>query len=263
MGTDLPRVSDGWGDFEAQLYQEKLESTVMVQICAQCSRLNPPEASYCYYDAVVLQGRVGPEGPLHPGSRLFPTPFVFPSGAACCNFDQLAQECQKNWKEARDLLQQGLVEPFLGGLGRADLALAARAAAAFPDPDRGLDQLLAKLPTTALAPPKLAVEPTQVDFGPVQVGYDYRLDVRLINQGLRLLYGSVVSDCEWLAPGESRGSLQKLFQFSTETTVPVFIRGQYLRAGPIPLEGRGQWPPCRLKSRCRTGRGKCSRAWYA
>lgn len=207
----------------------------MVQVCVQCSRVNPAEASYCYYDGVALQGR---GGPLQPGSQPFPRLFVFPCGAVGRNFDQLAQECQKNWIEARELLKQGALERFLAGLGRADLAMAARAAAAFPDPDRGLDQLLARLPTMTLAPPKLAVEPAEIDFGPVQVGYDYRLAIRLINHGLRLLYGSVVSDCRWLTPGESPGSVQKLVQFGTETTVPAFIRGQYLRAGPIPLEGR-------------------------
>lgn len=206
-----------------------------MQVCVQCSRANPAEASYCYYDGVVLQGR---GGPLQPGSQPFPRLFVLPSGAVCRNFDQLAQECQKNWNEARHLLEQGVLERFLGGLGRADLAMAARAAAAFPDPDRGLDQLLSRLPTTALAPPKLAVEPAEINFGTAQVGSDYRLQLRLINHGLRLVYGSMVSDCLWLTPGESPGSVQKLVQFSTEATVPVFIRGQHLRAGPIPLEGR-------------------------
>jgi len=38
--------------------------------------------------------------------------------------------------------------------------MAAQEAARFPDRDRGLDQLLDKLPTQALPPPKLKVEPT-------------------------------------------------------------------------------------------------------
>ena len=52
-----------------------------------------------------------------------------------------------------DLLQKGYLEAFLGGLGRMDLALAARAAAAAADRDRGLDDLLNRLPTQVLAAP--------------------------------------------------------------------------------------------------------------
>ncbi len=119
----------------------------MVQVCARCNRVNPGEAVYCFFDGGLLQGRQGLAEPGQPGRQPFPRPFVFPSGRSCANFDQLAQGCQENWAEAAGFLRQGLMENFLGGLGRADLAMAARAAAGFPDGDRGLDQLLAKLPT--------------------------------------------------------------------------------------------------------------------
>src|SRR5688572_19545426 len=119
----------------------------MAQTCAKCSRANPDEASYCYYDGSILGGHATNGSPLPTGAQTFPHQFVFPSGKACSNFDQLALAFQENWKEATDLLQQGFVEAFLGGLGRADLALAAREAARFPDRDRGMDQLLAKLPS--------------------------------------------------------------------------------------------------------------------
>src|SRR5271167_4040924 len=108
----------------------------MALVCAQCSRVNPGDAAYCYHDGAALAGRSG--GPLNPGSALFPTPFVFPNGQACRNFDQLATTCQQNWAAALDLLKQGFLASFFGGLGRVDLAVAAQESAKFPDPDRGL-----------------------------------------------------------------------------------------------------------------------------
>lgn len=211
----------------------------MAQVCGKCSRANPDEASYCYYDGVVLGMPGANGGPLHTGTQAFPTPFVFPSGRTCRNFDQLAIAFQENWSEAADLLQQGFVEAFLGGLGRVDLAMAAKEAARFPDRDRGLDQLLAKLPSDVIEPPKMGVEPTEVNLGQLAVGEDRQLDLHLTNRGMRLLYGSAAcADCVWLALGEAPGAPQKLFQFGSETVVPLYIRGKHLRAGNRPLEGR-------------------------
>ena len=56
--------------------------------CVKCSRVNPQEAAYCYYDGAALAGRAG--GPINAGSAPFPNQFVFPDGLACRNFDQLA-----------------------------------------------------------------------------------------------------------------------------------------------------------------------------
>src|SRR5262245_30331050 len=124
----------------------------MAQLCNKCSRANPDEASYCYYDGVVLGLHGLNGGPLHTGTQTFPTAFVFPSGRSCRNFDQLALAIQENWSEAVELLRQGFIEAFLGGLGRADLAMAAKEAGRFPDRDRGLDQLLEKLPSDVVQP---------------------------------------------------------------------------------------------------------------
>jgi hypothetical protein len=156
----------------------------------------------------------------------------------CRNFDQLALACQQNWKAAVDLLKQGFLCSFLGGLGRADLALAAQEAASFPDQDRGLDQFLSKLPTQVLDTPKLKTEPAEVNLGQVPMGTNREFELHLVNQGMRLVYGSVVSDCKWLALGEAPGSPQRLFQFGTDMTIPVHVRGHHLRAGTKPLEGK-------------------------
>jgi hypothetical protein len=208
----------------------------MALVCAQCSRVNPPEAVYCYFDGAALAGRVG--GPVNPGSAPFPGPFVFPNGQSCRNFDQLAMTCQHHWSAAVDLLKQGFLASFFGGLGRVDLALAAQEAAKFPDPHRGLDQLLAKLPTQVLEPPKLKAEPRDVNLGLLKIGEDRTTEIHLSNLGMRLVYGTVVSDAKWLTLGDAPGNPQKIIQFGAETVIPVHIRGQHLRAASKPLEGR-------------------------
>jgi hypothetical protein len=208
----------------------------MVQTCTRCSRPNPPEAAYCYFDGNLLHGHAN-GGPVQPGLQQFPTPFAFPSGLTCRNFDQLALACQQNWTAARGLMKQGVLEKFFGGLGRMDLAFAARTSANFPDLDRGLDQLLAKLPSRALAAPKLTVRPPLIDLGTVAPGRDQRFELRVANEGMRLLYGSVTSDCKWLVLGDGPGNPQKLFQCGGDTAVAVRVRGDQLRAGNKQQEG--------------------------
>lgn len=209
----------------------------MSRVCRQCSRINPNDASYCYYDGAVLAGHRG-SGPINAGSAPFPNQFVFPSGQMCKNFDQLALACQHNWQTALDMLKQGFLGTFFGGLGRADLAMAAMDASRYPDADRGLDQLLSKLPTNVLQNPQLKAEPTEINLGHVPRGADRNSEIHLANHGMRLLYGSVNSDCKWLTLGDAPGGSQKVFQFGAETVIPVHIRGQHLRAGVKPIEGR-------------------------
>ena len=172
----------------------------MTHVCRQCSRVNPADAAFCYWDGAILTG--GGSGPINAGSAPFRSHFIFPGGQICRNFDQLATTCQSNWKAAVDLLKQGFFASFLGGLGRADLARAAQEAAKFPDADRGLDQLLEALPTQVLQAPKVKVEPSVISLGLLPMGTDRTLELHLSNQGMRLAYGSVVSDCKWLSLGE-------------------------------------------------------------
>lgn len=207
----------------------------MSLVCGQCSRVNPPDAAYCYHDGAALAGRAG--GPVNAGAAPFPNQFVFPDGLACRNFDQLAMACQQNWSSAKSLLQQGFLGSFFGGMGRVDLAMAAQEAAKFPDLDRGLDQLLGKLPSQALQAPKLEAAPSVINLGQVKIGEDRTTELHLSNLGSRLLYGTVTSDCEWLTVGEGAGHNEKMFQFGAEATIPIHVRGQHLRAGAKPLEG--------------------------
>src|SRR5204863_5587234 len=130
----------------------------------QCSRVNPLDAAYCYFDGVVLDGAAR-GGAVPAGAQSFPTPFVFASGRVCRNFDQLAMACQQDGHEALEALQSGDLVNFFGGIGRADLAQAAREAVRAPNRARGLDALLGLFPAKVLTPAKLSVEPTDVNLG--------------------------------------------------------------------------------------------------
>ena len=211
----------------------------MPQTCSQCSRVNPMEAAFCYYDGRALNGRGDMAGPVNVATQDFSTPFVFPSGQVCRNFDQLALACHEHWPVFVDLVQEGYLEAFLKSLGRLDLARAAHEAAVHLDREQGLDDLLAALPSEVLQAPKLRVEPQEVNLGVLQLGEDHRFELVLENQGMRLLYGSITCvDGIWLALGDNPGVQQKLFQFRDGLSVPVHVRGQCLRGRQQPLEGR-------------------------
>jgi hypothetical protein len=210
----------------------------MPKTCPHCSATNPSEAAYCFRDGNPLD-RPGTNGtPRAPGAQHFLTPFVFPTGQVCHDFDQLALACQQQWAAAVTLLRDGQLERFFGKLGRIDLVQAARAAAGFPDGDRGLDQLLSRLPTQRLDPPHLHVAATDMHLGIVPLGSDRQFDLRLVNRGMRLLYGTVSSDCEWLGFSDRRGASQKLFRCGDEAVVRVHLHGKELRAGAKDLVGR-------------------------
>jgi hypothetical protein len=208
----------------------------MVLTCSKCSRANPSEAAYCYYDGFVLGGAGG--GPLAVSRQAFPSPFVFSSGRTCRSFDELAIACQEEWVAASEMLTRGFLENFFGGLGRLDLVAAAKEAAKFPDRDRGLDMLLGKLPTSVLADPSLKVEPLEMNLGVLSTSTERRFDLHLENSGMRIIYGSVNSSEGWLALGDGDGASEKHFQFHHEQNIPVRVRLERLRAGNKPQEAR-------------------------
>jgi hypothetical protein len=210
----------------------------MSRISSNCARVNPAEAVFCYHDGSVLDGHSGTRGPLNSGAQPFPSPFVFPSGRACHNFDQLVLACHECWAEALLLLQRGYLENFLSGLGRADLAVAARAVAQCPDLDQGLDQFLDRLPSQVLEPPRLLVLPSDLNLGQLRVGQDEELEVRVVNQGMRLLQGTIrCRNSFWLSLGQAPGQQRKLFETRGEVAIPLRVRGNQLRAGIKPLVG--------------------------
>src|SRR5947209_2976323 len=167
------------------------ERATMSQVCRNCSRPNPPDALYCYYDGFALGGRdISLTQPLQPGTQSFVTPFVFPSGRSCRNFDELVRAAFELWEEARELLKDGSLANFLGGLGRADLARLARQAMTAPESDRALDEFLGGLPGTARQPAQLDVElagaestkPREINLGELARGQTRTLTLRIENK---------------------------------------------------------------------------------
>src|SRR5579884_504478 len=211
----------------------------MSLVCRSCSRINPPEARYCYWDGAALGDRGQAQGPIAVGAQPFHSPFVFPSGRHCRNFDELLLGCYSEWRDARELLREGYLESFFGALGRADLALAARQAVRAVDGDVGLDQLLSKLPCGNREPPKLFVQPLEINLGQIGRGEERRFILHIENQGMGLLQGTVACDnTAWLMLGEGTGSPRKVFQCLHEFTLPVQVHGKALRAGIKPLVGQ-------------------------
>jgi hypothetical protein len=210
----------------------------MPQLCSKCSRANPPEAIYCHFDGFVLGGHEKRGGPVSVGSQPFNSPFVFPTGRTCRSFDELALACQDEWSVACELLRDGYLETFFGGLGRVDLARAAKEAARFPDIERGLDQLLEKVPSTVLTEPKLTVKPEEVSLGVLDSTKERKFELELENTGGRLLYGTASSTSpDWISLGEA-GAQEKHFQFTHEMKVPVHVRPGTVRASNKPIEAR-------------------------
>ncbi len=193
----------------------------------------------------MLPRRRGPRwpcpgaGPVAIGAQRFHNPFVFPSGKSCRSFDELVLTCESNWSEAQEVLKQGYFEGFLGGLGRADLARSARIAAQTNDPDRALEEFLGKLPASTRQPPRLAVQPMEINLGQLGRDRDQRVVLDLSNHGMGLLTGSIsCTDTDWLSVGEGASTSRKLFQLRTDLSLPIRVVGKCLRAGSKKLEGR-------------------------
>jgi hypothetical protein len=208
--------------------------------CRHCSRNNPSQAFFCWYDGIALDTARPADVALPAGRRPFPMPFIFPSGRACRNFDELVLACEALWKDTLELLRSGDLAAFLSGLGRSDLSQATRQAARHPDPDRGLDDLLSRFPATSRTPALLSVAPAEVNLGRLDRTTPRTFQLRLENSGMGLLTGSL--SCEntpWLTLGDAHGSVgQKLFQTRHEQNIRVHVNVKALPAGNKTLEGR-------------------------
>jgi hypothetical protein len=204
--------------------------------CPRCSRANPPGAAYCYLDGMLL----GQAAAAHadPARQRVPMPFVFPSGRTCHTFDELVLACTTDWKAGREVLREGALAGFLNGLGRIDLARAARQAQGEPDGDVALNDLIRRLPSTVYKPARPAVAPATVNLGLLAPGKDVVLELTIQNLGMGLLTGSVASSADWLFLGKPDApDRKKLFQCLGETVVPFHIPVKRLRAGNKPFEG--------------------------
>src|SRR5262245_52379373 len=211
----------------------------MTLICRGCSRVNPPGALFCYHDGLALGNGDRPAGPLAVGAQPFLSPFVFPSGRVCRNFDELALAADELWEEAQDLLREGSLAGFLGSIGRADLGRIARQAAAAADLNRALDDFLGRLPTSGREPARLYAHPLAVNLGLVKKGDSHPFQLHLVNQGRGLLHGHLsTEETPWLVLGDPPGVPRRLFECHQDLTLPVHVHLDRLRAAARPQEGR-------------------------
>jgi von Willebrand factor type A domain len=201
--------------------------------CSQCSRLNPDGSSYCFFDGRSL----GAASKAAPVGR-FATPFVFPSGRACRTFDELANASLDDWPTALRLLGDGTLTAYLGRIGRLDLATLSRRAATLPDADAGLDEVLRGWPTDVIEPARLHVAQAKLDVGRLAVGQQGEWHLKLRNEGMGQLRGTVSSDVPWLAVGDGPSGPSRHFGCLESTTVPIRLVGNALRASTQRMVGR-------------------------
>jgi hypothetical protein len=205
----------------------------MSAVCFRCSRPGPPEANFCWFDGVPLPGKLAAQ----PVAESFPEPLAFPTGETCRTFDELALACCRSWDEALGLLAKGRLRALFQSLKRDDLTAAAESAARNSDLSIGLDELLGRLPTRLLRAPRLEVQPTEFRIGPLRIGQDHRVELRMTNSGHRLIAGSVSSLVPWISPSHNPHVNTRWIQFNEALTISLFVRGDRLRAGNQPLEG--------------------------
>ncbi len=166
-----------------------------VLVCPRCRRSNPAPAVFCYFDGEAL--RAGQDGTPH---RL-PIEFAFPSGRRCHSYADLAQACQEEWADARDLLQRGTFAHFFASCGRADLARAAEEARTQPNHDIGLSRFVSALPGARQQVPRLDLQPRRVLVGKLMVGETKQVQLTITNQGQGILQGTVTvaEGQDWLS----------------------------------------------------------------
>jgi hypothetical protein len=210
---------------------------MMVVRCPICSRANPPEAYYCYFDGGALSK--GQTGPLQIGTLPFTRKFFFADGHSCGNFNELALACNSHWDEAKGLLSEDFWPNFFRSMGRLDLAEVARLAGLEPNRDFGMAKLLEKLPADpgAVRPPKLAIEEPGFDFGRLTPRSQGAFDLTIFNQGMFLLHGAVSTDCNWIAFGDNEPSSSVTFRTRQSCTIPVRLVSDNLRASARPMTG--------------------------
>jgi hypothetical protein len=194
--------------------------------CPRCQRVNPTEARFCYYDGVELRAAVAASRELS-----FNREFLFPSGRRCKTYDEFVRTCSVEWDTARRLLRQGDLERFFAGMGRMDLAMAARNAAASSDADLALDQFLLQLPCRNDPGPKLELGTRRIQAGLLKRGETRRFTLSILNAGTRLLSGTMsLEDAYWLRFGDNLPR-QLPFRVVRELQQPVEIDTSLLVAG--------------------------------
>ncbi|MSR31758.1 MAG: hypothetical protein EXR99_09660 [Gemmataceae bacterium] len=207
----------------------------MAQVCPRCSRVNPDEASYCYFDGIGLGSHPHSQHDLH----RFLNPFKFPSGRLCANFEELVEGILGEWSVAVELNRKGEFVNFFSSIGRLDLAMAARSAKEFPAADQGLDKLLDRMPVSNLGEAQLVTDTETLNLGLLRVGQKFKSSVKLRNKGRRLLFGTVTLEgLPWLSLSQDKARPRSRFQLIAEAPLPLYTLGDQLRSSDKPLEGK-------------------------
>lgn len=179
-------------------------------ICPRCRHANPAEARYCHHDGVLLEGMTQGQK----ASSRFANPFIFQSGRSCEDFKSLGQGMLAEWDSAREMLAFAEWEAFFTAMGRLDLAQAAAQARLFPDPDRGLDQLVCALPGFEANPGLLKVGSLTADFGTLDPCISDKVTISLENDGDRLVWGEAfLRDTPWCSLSAEGPLADRSFQF--------------------------------------------------
>ena len=174
--------------------------------CPLCSRAEPGRGR-CI--AATTARRLGDGAPRAARSRSghsrFPVRSFSPPAAFCRNFDELVLACEEHWEEARDLLREGLLEGFLSGLGRPDLAFAARRGAAERGPRTSAStNCWPSCPAGCACRPGWRCSRRKSTSAGSRSGADHRFVVRILNEGMGLIRGSASCGRPRLA-GAGRG----------------------------------------------------------
>ena len=149
-------------------------------------------------------------------------PYVFPSGEKAQTAEDLARLCDRNWRDARELLHRNSFEPWLRtNLFRSDLAQAASRLSGQPDKDIALEAFTHILdPHLPSATPKL--DQAKLNFGTVKADRHITRQLRITNSAPRgHLSGTITVQpvSRWLAisPASFSGN-DMVFTVAVDTT---------------------------------------------
>ncbi|MFM7538420.1 MAG: hypothetical protein ACKO9Z_02050 [Planctomycetota bacterium] len=203
-------------------------------ICPRCQSANPEQARYCHHDGILLDG----VREAQKARAAFPSPFVFKSGLSCPDFKTLGRGILAEWDDSREMLAFADWEGFFSGIGRQDLAQVAAQARLFPDPDRGLDQLVCALPGLEITPGKLASPTEVVDFGTLSIGQNSSTTITLENQGDRLVWGEAfLKDTPWCSLSPEGPLSDRSFRFIRSMSLGIHVSGESIRRSGRQLTG--------------------------
>ena len=73
------------------------------------------------------------------------------------------------------------------------------------------NQFLTRLPVKSLPAARLEVQTPVVNLATLKIGMKGQFKLQLHNRGSRIIYGSISSDCPWLAPSDTGKA--RTFQF--------------------------------------------------